>query len=188
MFQSKYHNTTQQLAERDRAIYTYVIDSDMMFVQIKNDSDESIILEHHTHLRYVTECFEENCYLIELNAHELSGKVSTKIHWGSWVCKALTVMSLLSEITKAAFLDVTNNSHTLKTNSDIQKTVIFSVISHVNLSLETVLSNSITMYSEKNVLNCYSEVVNCYSDLWADKECVTKISELNWMIISLVNR
>ena len=188
MFQSEYHNATQQLAEKDKVIYAHVIDSDMTFVQIRNDSDESIILEHHTHLRYVTECLEENCYLIKLNAHELADKVFTKIHWGSWVCKALTAISLLSEITEAAFSDVSNNPHTLKINLDIQRIVIFSVISHVNSSLETVLSNSIMMYSEKNVLNCYSEVINCYLNLWADKGCVTKILKLNWMIISLVDR
>ena len=160
----------------------------MVFVQIRNDSDESIILECYAHLRYVTECLEKNCYLIELNAHKLTDKVFTKIHWESWVCKTLTVMSLLSEIAEAVFSGALNNSHTLKTNSGIQRTVISLIISYVNSLLETVLSNSITIYSEKNVSNYYSEIVNHYLNLWADKECVTKILKLNWMIILLIDR
>ena len=44
MFQPEYHNATQRLAEGDGAIYAHVVDSNMAFVQVRNDSDVPIIL------------------------------------------------------------------------------------------------------------------------------------------------
>ena len=80
MFQPEYYSITQRLTEEDRAIYTYVMNSDMMFVQIRNDSEELIILNCHTHLKYITECLEKNCYLIKSDTHKLTDKASIKIH------------------------------------------------------------------------------------------------------------
>ena len=80
MFQSEYHSITQRLAEEDRAIYTHVVNRDMMFVQIRNNSKKLIILDCHTHLRYITECLEKDCYLIKSDTHKLANKVSIKIH------------------------------------------------------------------------------------------------------------
>ena len=80
MFQPKYHNATQQLAEGDRAIYAHVVDSNMAFVQVRNDSDEPIVLGQHAHLEYIAECLKENCYLILSEACSLAEKASTRIH------------------------------------------------------------------------------------------------------------
>ena len=80
MFQLKYHSATQHLVEGDRAIYAYVVNSNIAFIQVRNNSDESITLGHHVHLEYISECLEEDCYLVEPEAHRLAGKVLTKIH------------------------------------------------------------------------------------------------------------
>ena len=80
MFQPEYHSATQHLTEGDRAIYAHVVNSNMTFVQVRNDSDEPITLGRHAHLGYISECLEEDCYLVEPEAHELTGKAPTKIH------------------------------------------------------------------------------------------------------------
>ena len=80
MFQPEYHSATQCLAEGDEAIYAHVVNSNMAFVQVRNDSDELITLGCHAHLEYISECLKEDCYLVEPEAHKLIEKVLTKIH------------------------------------------------------------------------------------------------------------
>ena len=98
MFQSEYHSTTQQLAERDEAIYAHIIDSNIVFIQIWNDSDKLITFRHHAHLSYITECLEKDCYMMSSEAHSLISKILTKIHWSFWVWKTLMTVSLISDI------------------------------------------------------------------------------------------
>ena len=183
MFQLKYHNTTQQLAEGDEAIYAYVINSSIAFVQIWNDSDELILLGHHTHLSYITECLEEDCYLMLSEAHSLTGKALTKIHWRSWVWRALTAASLVSDIVQSAF----SGSLLVPNFSQPFSKADAPVVPAVNISLEIILSNSITVYSKPEVSALYAETVNQYSDLWVDKGWVTKLSEKDWMTIPLID-
>ena len=80
MFQPKYHSITQCLIEGNRVIYTYIINSNIAFIQVRNDSDELIILDHYAHLEYISECLKEDCYLMKLETYRLIEKVLTKIH------------------------------------------------------------------------------------------------------------
>ena len=80
MFQPEYHSATQHLVEGDEAIYAHVINSNMAFIQVRNNSNELITLGHHAHLEYISECLEEDCYLVKPEAHRLAEKVLTKIH------------------------------------------------------------------------------------------------------------
>ena len=183
MFQSEYHNITQWLVKGDEAIYAYVVDSSIAFVQIWNDSDELILLEHHTHLSYITECLEENCYLMLSEAHSLTDKVFTKIHWSSWVWRALTAVSLVSDIVQSAF----SESLLVSNFSQPFSKADASVVSAVNVFLEIILSNSITVYGKLKVSALYAETVNQYSDLWVDKSWVIKLLKKDWMTISLID-
>ena len=165
MFQPEYHSATQHLAEEDEAIYAYMINSNMAFIQVRNDSDEPITLDHHVHLEYILECLEEDCYLMEPEAHGLAGKVLTKIHQGFWVQKALTATSLLAGITEAAFSGTVYAPPTGDSILNVRKSALAPVKPLLNLSLETVLPNRITVYDKSDILMRYAEVVNCYSDL-----------------------
>ena len=80
MFQPEYHSITQHLTEEDEAIYTHVINSNITFIQIRNNSDEFIILDHYAHLEYISECLKEDCYLIKLEIYRLTEKVLIKIY------------------------------------------------------------------------------------------------------------
>ena len=64
MFQPEYHNAIQQLAEGDGAIYVHVVDSQMTFIQIRNNSNEPIVLGRHAHLGYISECLEKPTVLL----------------------------------------------------------------------------------------------------------------------------
>ena len=98
MFQSEYYNIIWWLAEEDEAIYAYVINSNITFIQIYNDSDKLISLRCHTHLSYITECLKENCYMMLSETHSLTDKAFTKIHWSFWIWRVLTAASLVSDI------------------------------------------------------------------------------------------
>ena len=179
MFQSEYYNVIWQLAEEDEAIYAYVVNSNITFIQIYNDSDELISLKHHTHLSYITECLKENCYMMLSETHSLTDKAFMKIHWSFWVWRALTAVLLVSDIVQTVF------SEFLPLSDSSQ--LITSVVSAVDTSLEAVLSSSIIIYSKSEILACYAETVDHYSDLWVDKDWVVKLSEKNWMTISFID-
>ena len=188
MFQPEYHSATQRLAEGDGAIYAHVVDSQMTFVQVRNNSDEPIVFGHHAHLGYISECLKENCYLVSPEAHSLAGKASSKIHWSSWVRTALTATSILCGNTQAAFTGNTTLLHYKDLKSGISSNVVAPALQSLNQSLETTLPNGIITYGQAEISACYSEVVNRYPDLWADKGRVAKIPESDWMTIPLVDR
>lgn len=119
--------------------------------------------------------------------HSLAKKTLTKIHQDFWICTALTVTFILAEITQAVFSDTTTSNHSVNVNAEVMFSVISLIISVLDQSLETTFSNSITTYSERKISDHYTEVTSHYSDLWADKRQMTKISETDWIIISLIN-
>ena len=82
MFQPKYYSITQCLAEGNKAIYTHVINSNIAFIQVRNNSNELIILDCYAHLEYISECLKEDCYLMKLEVYKLAEKVLTKTHQG----------------------------------------------------------------------------------------------------------
>ena len=188
MFQPEYHSATQRLAEGDGAIYAHIVDSQMTFVQIRNNSDELIVLGRHAYLGYISECLEENCYLVSPEAHSLVGKAPSKIHQSLWVWTALMATSILCGIIQAAFTGTSTLLHHKKSKSGISLSVVAPAIPSLNQSLETTLPNSITMYGQAEISARYSKVVNRYPDLWADKGRVAKIPESDWMTIPLVDR
>ena len=187
MFQPEYHSATQRLAEGDGAIYAHVVDSQMTFVQIRNDSDKPIVLGRHAHLGYISECLKENCYLVSPEAHSLAGKAPSKIHQSLWVRTALTATSILCGITQVAFTSTSTLPHHKDLKSGISLSVVAPAIQSLNQSLETTLSNGITTYSQAEISARYSKVVNRYPDLWADKGRVAKIPKSDWMTIPLID-
>ena len=77
----------------------------------------------------------------------------------------LTVISLLSKIAEAVLSNMITDVQKQESNSDIRKTVIFSVVLFINSSLKVILSNNITTYSEKVIAEQYSEMINHYLNL-----------------------
>ena len=65
----------------------------------------------HAHLGYISECLQENCYLVSPEAQGLAEKAPSKIHCGSWVWTALMATSILCGITQAAFTGTSTLPH-----------------------------------------------------------------------------
>ena len=166
------------------AIYAHVVDSNMAFVQVRNDSNVPIILGQYVHLGYIAECLEEDCYLVSPEAHGLAGKAPIKIYRGSWVQKALLATTLLSGIAHTAFAGTATQM--AQPEPGVKPKAAALLTSSLNPSLEMILSNGITTYGKPEVSAQYSEVVKRYPDLWADKGRVVRLSEEDWMTIPLV--
>lgn len=71
-FQPEYTNNTSNLRQAG-AIYAHVVDSNMSFVQVRNDSDEPVVIPRHARLGMVTELEEEGCYAADAGDHALAG-------------------------------------------------------------------------------------------------------------------
>lgn len=71
-FQPEYNSNTSSLRQAG-AIYAYVVDSNMSFVQVRNDSDDPVVIPRHARLGMVTELEEEGCYAADVEDHKLTG-------------------------------------------------------------------------------------------------------------------
>ena len=55
------------------AIYAHMVDSNMTFVQIRNDSDDPLIVQRHARLGMVNDLEEEGCYAVTSEDHGFAG-------------------------------------------------------------------------------------------------------------------
>lgn len=70
-FELEYNDNTKELQQHD-AIYAHIVDCNMSFVHVRNDSDNSLIISRHTRLRTVVEVEDESCYVVDSENHELT--------------------------------------------------------------------------------------------------------------------
>lgn len=78
-FESEYNDNTKDLQRHD-AIYAHIVDCNMLFVHVRNDEDNSLIISRHTRLRTITEIEDESCYSANSEDHGLAGAKHWKSH------------------------------------------------------------------------------------------------------------
>src|SRR5204862_7825861 len=52
--------------------YAYLVDANVQFVHLKNDSNQSIHINFKNCLKKITEMKEKHCYLVNKNSHNLT--------------------------------------------------------------------------------------------------------------------
>lgn len=60
--------------QHNGSLYSHLVDSNMSFVQLRNDGDTEIVLPKHTRLGVIDEIEEEGCYMIEEDSHGLAAR------------------------------------------------------------------------------------------------------------------
>lgn len=70
-FRPKY-KTGSLAFQHNRSISSHLVDSNMSFVQLRNDRDTEIVLPKHTRLGVIDEIEEEGYYMIEEDSHGLT--------------------------------------------------------------------------------------------------------------------
>ena len=81
-FQPEYNSNTSTLRQAG-AIYAHVVDANMSFIQVRNNSDIPIVIPRHARLGMVTELKEEGCYAADTKDHKLAGwKPDTSVRVG----------------------------------------------------------------------------------------------------------
>lgn len=53
-------------------LYTYIVNANLSFVQLKNVTDRHIIIQHHARLKKIVKFSEKECFLVNLIYHSLT--------------------------------------------------------------------------------------------------------------------
>src|SRR5436190_21518352 len=65
--------------------YTYLVDTNIQFMHLKNDLNQSIHINFKNCLKKITEMKEKHCYLVNENSHDLAAlkfiKLSSKYEY-----------------------------------------------------------------------------------------------------------
>src|SRR5438034_7227295 len=59
--------------------YAYLVDANVQFVHLKNDSNQSIHINFKNCLEKITEMKEKHCYLVDKNSHNLTALKFVKL-------------------------------------------------------------------------------------------------------------
>src|SRR5438034_9336760 len=60
-------------------VYAYLVDTNIQFVHLKNDSNQFIHINLKNCLEKITEIKEKHCYLVNKNSHDLAALKSVKL-------------------------------------------------------------------------------------------------------------
>lgn len=159
LFESQY----SQNLRHDDDVFAHIVNVKLSFVQIQNATKSSITLSCKIKLDFVIEYdITQECYMIISSDANL-----TVCEWMNWDeekarrnCVNKSVVAMM-----------------------ITHVVTFNAIFEINLKLEIILLNDVTIY-ESNSLKLVN-LINEYQDLFKDKDIIVTIFKKEWMLIIL---
>ena len=165
IFESEYD---QNMKTQDD-LYAHIVNVSLFFVQLRNDIDQSLTIQRHARLEFVTKYNENKCFLANLIDNHLA-IIEWKHKRASWKksidVAMLVIIFAVDEIIKDA------------------KASALTIISTV----EQTLSNEITIFDNQFAFAQISNVMTFYLKIWTDQDTIIDVSEKNWMSITLKSK
>jgi len=143
--------------QRDSLIYAHIVDHTLSAVQVQNDTDMPLIILRKTCLSHVIEYEADGCYLANSKDAELAASI--KVNWANWVRTCFH--EVLTAVT-AFHLETIDQS-------------------------EWKIGHEVTVYESSTIAAQVKAVIHFYPHLWEDCSNVMKVSEKEWMNISLID-
>ena len=148
-------------------LYAHIVNVSLFFVQLQNDIDQSLTIQRHTRLEFITKYDEDECFLANLIDNYLA-IIEWKHKRASWKksinVAMLVIIFALGEIIK-----------------NVKKLTSVRITSAV----EQVLSNEITIFNNEFIFAQISNMTTFYLKIWTDQSIIIDVSEKNWMSIML---
>ncbi len=148
-------------------LYAHIVNVSLFFVQLRNDINQSLTIQRHTRLEFVTEYNEDECFLANSIDNHLA-IIEWKHKRASWKksinVAMLVIIFALDEIIKNA-----------KKLTSVR----------ITFTVEQVLPNEITIFDNEFIFAQISNVTTFYSKIWTDQSTIIDVSERNWMSITL---
>ncbi len=148
-------------------LYAHIVNVALFFVQLRNDINQSLTIQRHARLEFVTEYDEDECFLANSIDNHLA-IIEWKHKRASWKksinVAMLVIIFALGEIIKNA-----------KKLTSVR----------ITFTVEQVLSNEITIFDNEFIFAQISNVMTFYSKIWTDQSTIIDVSEKNWMSIML---
>ena len=148
-------------------LYAHIVNVTLFFVQLRNDIDQSLTIQRHARLEFVTEYNEDECFLANSIDNHLA-IIEWKHKRASWKksinVAMLVIIFALDEIIKNA-----------KKLTSVR----------ITFTVEQVLPNEITIFDNEFIFAQISNVTTFYSKIWTDQSTIIDVSERNWMSITL---
>lgn len=147
----------------DDDVFAHVVNIDLSFVQIRNATKSSITLSRKIKLDFVIKYnITQECYMIMSSDANL-----TACEWMNWNEEKVR----RNRVNKSVIMMI------------ITHIVAFNAIFEIDLKLEIILFNDVTIY-EFNSLKLVN-LIDEYQDLFKDKDMIVAIFKKEWMSIIL---
>ncbi len=139
----------------------------LFFVQLRNDINQSLTIQRHTRLEFITKYNEDESFLANLIDNHLA-IIEWKHKRASWKksinVAMLVIIFALDEIIKNA-----------KKLTSVR----------ITFTVEQVLSNEITIFDNKFIFAQILNMITFYLKIWTDQSTIIDVSKKNWMSITL---
>lgn len=162
-------------------VYAYVIDANLNKILIRNVILTSIILIRCVKLETITKYNQTSYYLVMLNEHhKITNEWINNKLWKKYLIASFAIVTTIYVviITSLHFIEAffARVDVLIKiSNIAIQEVSLSSLTSQIDVTLEYVLANRITIY-EKNVFDLFA-MINHYQNVFVNKKIIVVISK-----------
>ena len=158
-------------------VYAHIVDASFRTVQVKNDTDQHVIIPRKQRLGMLEEYEHDGCFPIGAHHADLAAT-----GWKNWKTKlardvavAATAMAAITHtgLGKTPVPEAYHNSPSLSESISIDPT------------LEHVLPNGVTIYGKPSAAEPLAQLIEEHEDLFIDQGQTVDIPENEWMPIPL---
>ena len=167
-------------------VFAHVVDASFQAIQVKNDTDQAVIIPRKARLGMLGEYQQDGC--LPIGAHHADLAATGWRNWKTEIArKAFTVATAMS----AAVLPDSQGGLTKPSpGSALGSLESFSpgvsgTAVAVDPLLEHVMPNGVTIYGKPDVAGQFAQLLDQHQDLFIDKGQTVDIPESEWMPIPL---
>ena len=177
----------------DGGVFAHIVDSSLSFIQVRNSTESPVTLPRRGRLGSVVEYNQQGCYqtTVDESPKAACGWMSQRTIKKSWKAKlakaAAVVASAYAVTTGGSSPSTGSGSSRLSTNTGFVSASVTAItgIPQIDLALEYVCPNGVTIYGSPEAANPLAALVEEYQDLFVDKGTTLDIPEEEWMPINL---
>jgi hypothetical protein len=79
IFKPSYNGGAKRLIQGNGAIYAYIMNAKIEFIQIRNDNSKLFVLSYHLHIGYFVKYIKKDYFNVQFETHDLTVKAFIKI-------------------------------------------------------------------------------------------------------------
>ena len=160
-------------------VYTHMVDSSFQAVQVRNDTDRSIVIPRKARLGVLGEYDQDGCFPIGACHADLAAT-----GWRNW--KSKLAREIVTAATAMTAVVAPNQNELRKPSASTPSLASTSSLAvAIDPQLEHAMSNGVTIYGKPEAAEPLAQLLDEHQDLFIDQGQTVDIPEEEWMPIPL---